>query len=371
MSGFQKYFWSSMKPRSWPSRSQSPARPATQPSTPPDACCRRSSTFFLAARALRLAWGSLVALMPVWTPARSRRFSLLSTRDPRAGQARWQRGHQQAVRPATVAFRRRLPQRGQRASLSSRTRVSQSRPCGTRPVGMDSRMHASTASWRRSRRLLESSGTGVRGFTRARQRISSVSRLPSPASSLWSIRAALTAPRREQRVEVVAGKLLGIRPQPAGLPTDLSLVARQPDRAEPPHVAVHQLAGGAQEHDSVVGVAPLAAPHPLEQSRHPEVHQHPRLPHWSYQPLAVALRLAEALAAHGVAESPRRGALQHVAVQHLDRGDPLADGVGGEDAPEALHVRQLRHVSGLRSRPASRPTARRSRSPGASPVRTR
>src|SRR5215210_7717905 len=42
MSGFQKYFWSSMKRRSWPSRSQSPDRSATQPSTPPEAPSWRS-----------------------------------------------------------------------------------------------------------------------------------------------------------------------------------------------------------------------------------------------------------------------------------------------------------------------------------------
>src|SRR5215210_5683413 len=64
MSGFQRYFWSSMKPRSWPSRSQSPARSATQPSKPPSACLRRSSAFFCAARAFRRACGSLVALIP-------------------------------------------------------------------------------------------------------------------------------------------------------------------------------------------------------------------------------------------------------------------------------------------------------------------
>jgi hypothetical protein len=46
---------------------------------------------------------------------------------------RCSRGHQHAVRPAIVARRRRVPQRGQTAAPSSRTRVSQRVPWGTRP----------------------------------------------------------------------------------------------------------------------------------------------------------------------------------------------------------------------------------------------
>src|SRR2546423_750623 len=57
MSGFQKYFWAFMKPRSCASSDQSPARPATQPATP-DAPLRRSSTFSRAC----LAWRSACAL---------------------------------------------------------------------------------------------------------------------------------------------------------------------------------------------------------------------------------------------------------------------------------------------------------------------
>src|ERR687887_795842 len=55
MSGFQRYFWRSIQPRSCASSDQSPARSATQPAAPV-AFSRRASAFSFARWAWRRAW---------------------------------------------------------------------------------------------------------------------------------------------------------------------------------------------------------------------------------------------------------------------------------------------------------------------------
>ena len=108
----------------------------------------------------------------------------------------WQRGHHRVVRPPARPRASLVPQRGQLGSGSSRTRVSHRGSPGTRPW---------RTAVRRTRRIVAcsrriSSGsnpaTGRDGCSRACQQISSVSRLPSPAITAWSISVAFSRPRR-------------------------------------------------------------------------------------------------------------------------------------------------------------------------------
>ena len=151
-------------------------------------------------------------------------------RAPRSGQPGWQTGHQYVVRPPIVAARQ--PRPAARAVPVARAAPGSRRPCARRRGGSPSGSPraARGAAGRAPRRV--SSPAARRGESRARQSVSSASRLPTPASARWSSSRALigAVPRPTPRAERVAADLGRVR-------ADVREVGLEQRAAEPALVA--------------------------------------------------------------------------------------------------------------------------------------
>ena len=128
--------------------------------------------------------------------------------EPGATRSGWHSGHQYVVRPPTTPRSSGVPQRGQ---CPSRRRSPITSPVWTPPCRIAERVAA--RSWRRSRSSSSSDSdpAGRRGESRARQSVSSASRLPTPAITRWSSssrlerRRAAPDPRAERRARDLGG----------------------------------------------------------------------------------------------------------------------------------------------------------------------
>ena len=269
---------------------------------------------------------------------------------PRAqaqGHFAWQCGHHSDVRPEIRPRLSRVPQRGHEGSGSLRTRVSHRGNPGMRPWRTAVARVRFMAACRRCNSSSLRSAIGFEGCTLARQQISSVSMLPSPAITDWSIKAGFTAPRCPRSAALNDRRFIERASGPWSPITldDFVVVRCQPYSAKLPEVGVPELAPVERDDESFLALVFCAARREVGMARHPAVYEEGRAVCRKDQPFAVPARLGELvsgqLSAHGcsacVAEDP--------GVKHVNVADSTSRQCLFEFPAEPLDVGQFRHES--------------------------
>ena len=229
------------------------------------------------------------------------------------------------------------PQRGQRAP---RRRAAITSPVWAPPRRIAERMAARTSRRRRSSSPVLSPPAGRRGSRRARQRISSASRLPTPDTTAWSMRRAFSGrgSAAHARAEVVAADLGGVGPQGGE-------VGLQPRAAETALVAQGEPTAVLEVHDEAVPAARGRLLVDRDAPGHAEVQPEHRPVARGLDPhrLAAAVRGGQLAADERVGDLAGRVRAAHVAVAVVDVDDAPEQRAALDRRARTLGLGQLRH----------------------------